>query len=104
MKSPNFTSQIQASNGTFTPEEIKKYYDIAMAMKWKDGWYSSDKMKEEAKTPGYKHITLGGSDTKRIDYEIEQPWVKEIWDKVNPGVKLLRHYLNGHGQFHNQFF
>ena len=55
-------------------------------------------MIEEAKTPWYKHITLGGSDTKRIDYEIEQPWVKEIWDKVNPGVKLLRHYLNGHGK------
>ena len=30
MKSPNFTSQIQASNGTFTPEEIKKYYDMTM--------------------------------------------------------------------------
>ena len=29
---------------------------------------------------GYKHISLGGSDTERIDYEIEQDWVQEIWD------------------------
>ena len=98
IQSKNFTSQIQASNGTIPAEDIKRYYDTAMAMEWKDGWYSSDKMKEEGKTPGYKHIPLGGSDTKRVDYEIEQPWVKEIWDKVNPGVKLLRHYLNGHGK------
>ena len=27
---------------------------------------------------------------------IEQDWVKEIWELVNPGVKLIRHYLNGH--------
>ena len=52
------------------------------------------KMKTEAKTPGYKHIHLGGSDTSREEYEIKQDWVKEIWDKVNPGMKLLRHYLN----------
>ena len=45
-------------------------------------------LKELIITPGYKHITLGGSDTERVDYEIEQDWVKEIWDKVNPGLKL----------------
>ena len=104
MKSPNFTSQILASTGTFTPEQIKIYYDAAMRMAWQDGWYSSDKDQDEAKTPGYKHIALGGSDTVRggdydkINYEIEQPWVKEIWDKINPGLKLIRHYLNGHKQ------
>ena len=54
-------------------------------------------MKQEAKTPGYKHIHLGGSDTEDTDYEIEQDWVKSIWDKVDPeNVKLIRHYLNGH--------
>ena len=77
-------------------EDIKKYYDIAMKLDWQDGWYSSDEMKKEAKTPGYKHIHLGGSDTSREEYEIEQDWVKEIWEQVNPGMKLLRHYLNGH--------
>ena len=88
---------IQASDGTIPEEDIKRYYDIAMKMDWQDGWYSSEQMKKEAKTPGYKHIHLGGSDTKDVDYEIEQDWVKEIWDKVDPGnVKLLRHYLNGH--------
>ena len=55
--------------GTIPEEDIKRYYDIAMDMKWQDGWYSTPEMKEESKTPGYKHITLGGSDTERVDYE-----------------------------------
>ena len=88
---------IQASDGTIPEEDIKRYYDIVMKMDWQDGWYSSEQMKKEAKTPGYKHIHLGGSDTEEVEYEIEQDWVKEIWDAVDPGnVKLLRHYLNGH--------
>ena len=88
---------IQASDGLFSDEDIKRYYDTVMKMDWQDGWYSSEQMKKEAKTPGYKHIHLGGSDTEETDYEIEQDWVKEIWDKVDPeNVKLLRHYLNGH--------
>jgi len=81
LKSDNFTTQIQSSCGTIPSEDIKRYYDIAMAMDWKDG-----------------HIPLGGSDTQKLAYEIEQPWVKEIWDKVNPGCVLLKHYLNGHGK------
>ena len=81
VRSDNFTSQIQSSCGTIPSEDIKRYYDIAMAMDWKDG-----------------HIPLGGSDTQKLAYEIEQPWVKEIWDKVNPGCVLLKHYLNGHGK------
>jgi len=87
---------IKASDGTIPEEDIKRYYDIAMKMDWQDGWYSTPEMKKEAKTPGYKHIHLGGSDTEEIDYEIEQDWVKEIWEQINPGTKLLRHYLNGH--------
>ena len=89
---------IRASDGTIDERDIKKYYNIAMNLDWQDGWYSSEKMKSEAKTPGYKHIHLGGSDTERIEYNIEQDWVKEIWDQVNPGMKLLRHYLNGHSK------
>ena len=87
---------IKASDGTIPEEDIKRYYDIAMKMDWQDGWYSTPEMKKEAKTPGYKHIHLGGSDTEEVDYEIEQDWVKEIWEQINPGTKLLRHYLNGH--------
>ncbi len=89
---------ISASDGTIDERDIKKYYNIAMKLDWQDGWYSSEEMKSEAKTPGYKHIHLGGSDTERVEYEIEQDWVKEIWDQVDPGVKLLRHYLNGHSK------
>ena len=59
---------IQASDGLFSDEDVKRYYDIVMKMDWQDGWYSSEKMKKEAKTPGYKHIHLGGSDTKETDY------------------------------------
>jgi len=89
---------IKASDNTIPEKDIRRYYDICMnTLDWQDGWYSTAEMKKEAKTPGYKHIHLGGSDTEEVDYEIEQDWVQEIWDKVNPeGVKLLRHYLNGH--------
>ena len=41
---------IQASDGIFSDEDIKRYYDIVMKMDWQDGWYSSEKMKKEAKT------------------------------------------------------
>ena len=84
-------------DGAFTPEQIQTYYDKAMAMEWQDGWYSTPDMKADKNRVGYKHISLGGSDTERIDYEIEQDWVQEIWDNINPGLKLIRHYLNGHG-------
>ena len=86
------------SDNTISEEDLQRYYNTAMKMDWQDGWYSTFKDKEEMKTPGYKHIPLGGSDTERVKYEIEQDWVKEIWDKINPGVNLIRHYLNGHGQ------
>jgi hypothetical protein len=85
------------NDGAFTPEQIQTYYDKAMAMEWQDGWYSTPDMKADKNRVGYKHIALGGSDTERVDYEIEQDWVQEIWDNINPGLKLIRHYLNGHG-------
>ena len=84
-------------DGAFTPEQIQKYYDIAIDMDWENEWYSTPDMKADKNRVGYKHISLGGSDTERVDYEIEQDWVKEIWDEINPGLKLIRHYLNGHG-------
>jgi hypothetical protein len=99
LEGADWTRMYGVSDDIFTPEQIKKYHTAALAMTWQDGWYSSEEMKAEAKTPGYKHIALGGSDTERVDYEIEQDWVQEIWDKVNPGLKLIRHYLNGHGQY-----
>ena len=93
----DYSAMFDNYDGAFTPEQIQKYYDTAMAMEWEDGWYSTPEMKVEGKSSGYKHIALGGSDTERVDYEIEQDWVQEIWDEINPGLKLIRHYLNGHG-------
>ena len=93
----DYSAMFDNYDGAFTPEQIQKYYDTAMAMEWEDGWYSTPEMKAEGKSSGYKHIALGGSDTERVDYEIEQDWVQEIWDEINPGLKLIRHYLNGHG-------
>ena len=95
LQSKNFTSQIQSSCGTIPAEDIKKYYDIAMAMKWQE---KSEIDYNDARTHYLKHIPLGGSDTQPFVYKIEQPWVQEIWDKVNPGCVLLKHYLNGHGK------
>ena len=77
----DFHQVIQASDNTIPEEDIKRYHDKTLDMDWKDG-----------------RVHLGGSEfeyTEEIDYEIEQDWVKEIWDKVNPeGVKLIRHYLS----------
>ena len=51
-------------DGAFTPEQIKKYYDIAMDMDWENEWYSTPDMKADKNRVGYKHISLGGSDTE----------------------------------------
>ena len=82
LQSKNFTTQIQSSCGTIPTEDIKRYYDIAIAMDWGEQTY----------------IPLGGSDTQKFVYKIEQPWVQEIWDKVNPGCVLLKHYLKRQGK------
>ena len=52
LKSANFTSQIHSSCGTIPTEDIKRYYDIAMAMEWEDGWYPFDKIKKKRKHLG----------------------------------------------------
>ena len=64
MLSGDYHRTIKASDGTIPEEDIKRYYDIAMKLDWQDGWYSSEEMKAQAKTSGYKHIHLGGHDTK----------------------------------------
>jgi len=93
----DWSGAFDVRDGSFTLEQIQKYYDIAMSMDWENEWYSTPDMKADKNRAGYKHISLGGSDTERTDYEIEQDWVQEIWDEINPGLKLIRHYLNGHG-------
>ena len=78
LKGGDYHQIIKASDDTIPEEDIKRYHDIAMKLDWQDGWYSTPQMKAEAKTPGYKHIHLGGSDTEEVDYEIEQDWVTQL--------------------------
>ena len=67
----DFSKTIMASDGTISDVQIRRYHKIAMGMDWQDGWYSTPEMKAEAKTSGYKHIPLGGSDTEVIEYDID---------------------------------
>jgi hypothetical protein len=41
----DWSRAFQSNDGDFTPDQIKKYYDAAMAMDWQDGWYSTPEMK-----------------------------------------------------------
>ena len=98
----DFSKTIMASDGTISDVQIRRYHKIAMGMDWQDGWYSTPEMKAKSEDfSSYKHIHLGGSKTEVIEYDIEQDWVQEIWDEVNPSpgkgaCVLHRHYLNGH--------
>jgi len=74
----DWSSTFDVRDGTFTPEQIQKYYDIAMSMDWENEWYSTPDMKADKNRVGYKHISLGGRHTKREEYKIEQDWVQEI--------------------------
>ena len=68
----DFHQVIQASDDTIPKEDIKRYHDIALDLLANKG-----------------RVHLGSGD-------IEQDWVKEIWDKVNPeGVEIIEHYLSG---------
>ena len=73
----DFHQVIQASDDTIPEEDIKRYHDIALDLLANKG-----------------RVHLGSGD-------IEQDWVQEIWDEVNPSpgkgaCVLHRHYLNGH--------
>ena len=97
IKAGDFSNSINVSDNVFTKEEIEKYYNITKDLDWKKGWYSSFEAKEKKETDGYWHIALGGNDTDREEFKIEQPWVQEIWDKIGiKDLKVLRVYLNGH--------
>tara|TARA_B100000768_G_C11123141_1_gene308412 strand:- start:39 stop:713 length:675 start_codon:yes stop_codon:yes gene_type:complete len=74
MLGDDYHRTISASDSTIDESDIKKYYDTAMKMDWLG-----------------EQIHLG-------DDVIEHDWVKEVWDKVNPEMRLLKHYLNGHGK------
>ena len=67
----DWTGMSQNADNTFTPEEIEKYYDKAMDMKLNEANDFPDGLGDE----------------------IKNDWIQEIWDKINPGVKILSHYL-----------
>ena len=72
LKGNDWTGMSQNADNLFTPEEIEKYYDKAMDMKLNEANDFPDGL---------------GS-------EIKHDWIQEIWDRVNPGIKILSHSIN----------
>ncbi len=70
LKGNDWTGMSQNADNLFTPEEIKNYHEFAL----------------KGPSSAYKDLTDLGP-------EIKDFWIQEIWDKINPGVKILSHYL-----------
>jgi len=66
----DWTGRFNLNDGAFTPEELKNYYEFAL----------------KGPSSAYKDQTDLGP-------EIKDFWIKEIWDKVNPGVEMQSHYI-----------
>ena len=66
----DWTGMSQNADNLFTSEEIKNYHQFAL----------------KGPSSAYKDQTDLGP-------EIKDFWIQEIWDKINPGVKILSHYL-----------
>ena len=52
-------------------KQIENYYDVAMDIK----------------------LNEGNDFPNGLGAKIKHDWIQEIWDKVNPGVKILSHHL-----------
>ncbi len=66
----DWSGMSQNADNLFTAEEIKNYHQFAL----------------KGPSSAYKDQTDLGP-------EIKDFWIQEIWDKINPGVKVLSHYL-----------
>ena len=66
----DWSGMSQNADNLFTTEEIKNYHQFAL----------------KGPSSAYKDQTDLGP-------EIKDFWIQEIWDKINPGVKILSHYL-----------
>jgi hypothetical protein len=66
----DWTGMSQNADNLFTSEEIKNYHQFAL----------------KGPSSAYK-------DQTNLGPEIKDFWIQEIWDKINPGVKVLSHYL-----------
>ena len=78
LKGNDWTGMSQNADNLFTPEEIEKYYDKAMDMKLNEANDFPDGL---------------GS-------EIKHDWIQEIWDRVNPGIKILSHSIDSNNDSH----
>ena len=68
----DWTGMSQNADAIFSSEEIEKYYDKAMDMKLNEANDFPD----------------------GLGPEIKHDWIQEIWDRVNPGIKILSHSIN----------
>ena len=66
----DWTGMSQNADNIFTSEELKNYHEFAL----------------KGPSSAYK-------DQKDLGPEIKDFWIQEIWDKINPGVELLSHYI-----------
>ena len=66
----DWTGMSQNADNIFTSEELKNYHEFAV----------------KGPSSAYK-------DQKDLGPEIKDFWIQEIWDKINPGVKILSHHL-----------
>ena len=71
LKGNDWTGMSQNADNLFTPEEIKNYHEFAL----------------KGPSNAYKDLTDLGP-------EIKDFWIQEIWDRVNPGIKILSHSIN----------
>ena len=68
----DWSGMSQNADNLFSPEEIQNYYDIALDIK----------------------LNEGNDFPNGLGSEIKHDWIQEIWNKVNPGVKMLSHRVN----------
>ena len=71
LKGNDWTGMSQNADNLFTPEEIKNYHEFAL----------------KGPSSAYK-------DLPDLGPEIKDFWIQEIWDRVNPGIKILSHSIN----------
>ena len=72
LKGNDWTGMSQNADNLFTSEEIENYYDIAMDMK----------------------LNEANDFPNGLGSEIKHDWIQEIWDRINPGIKILSHSIN----------
>ena len=68
----DWSGMSQNADNLFSPEEIQNYYDIALDIK----------------------LNEGNDFPNGLGSEIKHDWIQEIWDRVNPGIKILSHSIN----------